>query len=42
MACTHVAGHISQVQSAREKTIPASTADVLLAKTRHIHTVLGC
>ncbi len=42
VACTDVAGYISQVQSARGKTIPASTADVLLAKARHIRALLGC
>lgn len=42
VACTDVAGSMSQVQSARGKTIPASTADVLLANARHVHAVLGC
>ena len=42
VACTDLASYISQVQSARGKSIPAATADVLLAKARHIRTVLGC
>jgi hypothetical protein len=42
VACTDVAGYISQVQSARGKTIPAATADTLIAKARHIRVVLGC
>jgi hypothetical protein len=41
-ACTDVAAYISQLQSARGKTIPVATADVLLAKARHIRAVLGC
>lgn len=42
VACTDVAGYISMVQSARGKTIPVATADVLLAKATHIAVVLGC
>lgn len=42
VACTDLAGYISQVQSARGKTIPAATADALIAKARHIRVVLGC
>ena len=42
VACTDVAGYVSQVQSARGKTIPAATADTLIAKARHIRVVLGC
>jgi hypothetical protein len=41
VACTDVAGYIAQVQAARGKTIPVATADVLIAKARHIRTVLG-
>ena len=42
VACTDVASYISQVQSARGKTIPIATADTLIAKARHIRVVLGC
>jgi hypothetical protein len=42
VACTDVAGYISQVQSARGKTIPAAMADTWIAKARHIRLVLGC
>lgn len=42
VACTDVAGYISQMQSARGKTIPAATADTLIPKARHIRTVLAC
>jgi len=42
VACTDVAGYISQMQSARGKTIPAATADTLIPKARHISTVLAC
>lgn len=42
VACTDLASYISQVQSARGKTIPAATADTLIAKARHIRTVLAC
>ena len=42
VACTDIAGYVSQVQSARGKTIPAATADTLIAKARHIRVVLGC
>jgi len=42
VACSDVAGYISQVQAATGKTIPAATADVLVAKARHIRTVLAC
>ena len=42
VACSDVAGYISQVQAGRGKTIPAATADTLIAKARHIRVVLGC
>ena len=42
VACSDLASYITQVQSARGKTIPPATADVLLGKARHIRVVLGC
>ena len=42
VACTDLAGYIDQVTSARGKTVPAATADALIAKAKHIRAVLGC
>jgi hypothetical protein len=40
-AATDLAAYIDAVRSARGKTIPAATADLLIAKAQHIRTVLG-
>ena len=42
VACTDLAAYIDQVTSARGKTVPAATADTLIAKAKHIRVVLGC
>jgi len=40
-AATDLAAYIDAVRSARGKTIPAATADQLIARAQHIRTVLG-
>lgn len=42
VACTDLAAYIDQVTSARGKTVPAATADTLIANAKHIRVVLGC
>src|SRR5580765_6148891 len=41
-ACADLAGYIDLVRSARGKTIPAVTADDLIARAKNIRVVLGC
>lgn len=41
-ACVDLAAYVSQVWSARGKSIPVATADALIAKAQHIRMVLGC
>jgi len=41
-ACADLAGYIELVQGGSGKTIPAVTADSLIAKARNIRVVLGC
>ena len=42
VTCNDLAGYIDQVAAARGKTVPAATADTLIAKAKHIRVVLGC
>jgi len=42
VACSDLASYIDQVRAARGKTIPAASADLLLAKAQHIRVVLAC
>jgi hypothetical protein len=41
-ACADLAGYIDLVRSARGKTVPAVTADDLIAGAKNIRVVLGC
>jgi hypothetical protein len=41
-ACADLAGYVDLVRSGRGKTIPAATADDLIAKAQNIRVVLGC